>query len=34
MIATAWSGPAGMFAGPRTGQVLAVDNPAPGAGWP
>jgi sugar lactone lactonase YvrE len=34
MIATAWSGPAGMFAGPRTGQVLAVDAPAQGAGWP
>ena len=34
MMATEWSGPTGMFAGPRTGQVLALDAPAPGAGWP
>jgi hypothetical protein len=23
-----------MFEGPRTGQVLTVEAPAPGAGWP
>ena len=34
MTATEWNGPAGMFAEPRTGQLLAVDAPAPGAGWP
>jgi sugar lactone lactonase YvrE len=34
MTATEWSGPANMFAGPRTGQVLAVQAPAAGAGWP
>jgi sugar lactone lactonase YvrE len=34
MMATEWSGPAGMFEGPRTGQVLTVEAPAPGAGWP
>lgn len=34
MIATEWSGPANMFQGPRTGQVLAAPAPAPGAGWP
>jgi sugar lactone lactonase YvrE len=34
MMATKWSGPADMFAGPRTGQVLTVAAPAPGAGWP
>jgi sugar lactone lactonase YvrE len=34
MIATEWSGPANMFQGPRTGQVLATQAPAPGAGWP
>src|SRR5262249_42074418 len=34
MIATEWNGPANMFHGPRTGQVLATAAPAPGAGWP
>lgn len=34
MIATEWSGPANMFQGPRTGQVLTTGAPAPGAGWP
>jgi sugar lactone lactonase YvrE len=34
MMATEWSGPANMFQGPRTGQVLTVDAPAPGVGWP
>jgi len=34
MMATEWNGPAGMFAEPRTGQVLTVEAPAPGVGWP
>ena len=34
LIAIEWSGPAGMFSRPRTGQVLTVQAPAPGAGWP
>jgi sugar lactone lactonase YvrE len=34
MMATEWNGPANMFAEPRTGQVLTVQAPAPGAGWP
>jgi sugar lactone lactonase YvrE len=34
MVATEWSGPANMFKGPRTGQVLTVEAPARGAGWP
>jgi sugar lactone lactonase YvrE len=34
MMATEWSGPANMFDEPRTGQVLAVEAPAPGVGWP
>ena len=34
MMATEWSGPANMFAEPRTGQVLTTKAPAPGAGWP
>jgi sugar lactone lactonase YvrE len=34
MMATEWSGPANMFKGPRTGQVLAVEAPAPHAGRP
>jgi sugar lactone lactonase YvrE len=34
MMATEWSGPAGMFDGPRTGQVLTVAAPSPGIGWP
>src|SRR3954471_20327173 len=34
MVATEWTGIANVGEGPRTGQVLAVDAPAPGAGWP
>ncbi|MGE5134116.1 MAG: SMP-30/gluconolactonase/LRE family protein [Gemmatimonadota bacterium] len=34
LIATEWRGPEHMGEGPRTGQVLAVRAPAPGAGWP
>jgi hypothetical protein len=34
MMATEWTGPANMFAEPRTGQVLTAQAPAPGAGWP
>jgi sugar lactone lactonase YvrE len=34
MMATVWNGPENMFAQPRTGQVLAVEAPAPGVGWP
>jgi sugar lactone lactonase YvrE len=34
MMATEWNGPAEMFEGPRTGQVLTAEAPAPGAGWP
>jgi sugar lactone lactonase YvrE len=34
MMATEWNGPEDMIAGPRTGQVLTADAPAPGAGWP
>jgi sugar lactone lactonase YvrE len=34
IVATEWRGPTNMFQGPRTGQVLATDAPAPGGGWP
>jgi sugar lactone lactonase YvrE len=34
MMATEWRGPASMFDGPRTGQVLTVEVPTAGAGWP
>jgi sugar lactone lactonase YvrE len=34
MMATEWNGPANMFDGPRTGQVLTMEAPAAGAGWP
>jgi sugar lactone lactonase YvrE len=34
MMATEWNGPANMFDEPRTGQVLTVEAPAAGAGWP
>jgi sugar lactone lactonase YvrE len=34
MMATEWTGPANMFRGERTGQVLTVRAPAPGTGWP
>lgn len=33
-LATAWNGPEGMFVGPRTGQLLSTNAPAPGVGWP
>jgi hypothetical protein len=33
-MATVWGGPDRMFSEPRTGQVLAVEAPAPAAGWP
>jgi sugar lactone lactonase YvrE len=34
MMAADWGGPASMAGGARTGQVLAVQAPAPSAGWP
>jgi sugar lactone lactonase YvrE len=34
IVATEWGGPDKMFQGPRTGQVLAVEAPAPHAGHP
>ena len=34
LVATEWRGPAGMTDGRRTGQVLTVEAPAPGVGWP
>jgi sugar lactone lactonase YvrE len=34
MVAAEWRGPAAMFDGSRTGQVLATPAPAAGAGWP
>jgi sugar lactone lactonase YvrE len=34
MMAAEWHGPASMADGARTGQVLTVEAPAPGAGWP
>jgi sugar lactone lactonase YvrE len=34
MMAAEWHGPANMFDAPRTGQVLTVQAPAPGVGWP
>jgi sugar lactone lactonase YvrE len=34
IVATEWSGPENMGRGLRTGQVLAVEAPAPGVGWP
>jgi sugar lactone lactonase YvrE len=34
IVAQEWRGPAAIGSGPRTGQVLAVDAPAPHAGWP
>jgi sugar lactone lactonase YvrE len=34
LMATEWNGPANMFDGPRTGQVLTAEAPAPGVGWP
>jgi sugar lactone lactonase YvrE len=34
MVATEWKGPEQMFSELRTGQLLAVEAPAPGVGWP
>jgi sugar lactone lactonase YvrE len=34
MMAAEWAGTANMAEGPRTGQVLTAEVPAPGAGWP
>ena len=34
MMAAEWHGPAKMADGARTGQVLFVEAPARGAGWP
>jgi sugar lactone lactonase YvrE len=34
ILAAEWNGPANMFDGPPTGQVLTARAPAPGAGWP
>jgi sugar lactone lactonase YvrE len=34
MIVTEWRGPQHMFQEPPTGQVLSVEAPAPGVGWP
>ena len=34
MVANEWGGPEGMASGTRTGQVLTVEAPAPGDGWP
>jgi sugar lactone lactonase YvrE len=34
IMAAEWQGPAKMFHGPLTGQVLTAEAPAPGAGWP
>jgi sugar lactone lactonase YvrE len=34
MMATEWNGPERMFAEPRTGQILSLEAPAPGVGWP
>ncbi len=34
IVAAAWNGPESMAGGQRTGVVLSVEAPAPGAGWP
>src|SRR5712691_726963 len=34
LMANEWRGPANMADGSRTGQVLTVEAPAPGVGWP
>ncbi|TMQ68760.1 MAG: SMP-30/gluconolactonase/LRE family protein, partial [Candidatus Eisenbacteria bacterium] len=34
VVAAEWRGPASMADGQRTGQVLTLEAPAPGAGWP
>jgi hypothetical protein len=33
-MANEWGGPANMADAARTGQVLTVEAPAPGIGWP
>ncbi|GEL18450.1 SMP-30/gluconolactonase/LRE family protein [Pseudonocardia asaccharolytica] len=33
LVATEWNGPTGMTTGERTGQVLILEAPAPGAAW-
>ena len=34
LTANEWRGPASMGDGARRGQVLTVEAPAPGVGWP
>jgi sugar lactone lactonase YvrE len=34
ILAAEWKGAAGMAGGPPSGQLLAVEAPAPGVGWP
>jgi sugar lactone lactonase YvrE len=34
MMATEWNGPEKMFQGSPTGQVLMIEAPSPGVGWP
>lgn len=34
MVATEWHGTTSMAGGARTGQVLTIEAPAPGVGWP
>ena len=34
ILATEWNGPANMFKGERTGQLLSAPAPSPAAGWP
>ena len=34
LLAAEWRGPANMAEGERTGQVLTIEAPAPGVGWP
>jgi sugar lactone lactonase YvrE len=34
MTVNEWGGPEGIGGGPRMGQVIAAEAPAPGAGWP
>jgi sugar lactone lactonase YvrE len=34
IVATEWNGPANMFRGPRTSQIVAAEAPSPAAGWP
>ena len=34
MVVREWRGPGSMADETRTGQVLTVEAPAPGAGWP